>query len=109
MNEPLPTAVQGYFEAKNAHDADAMAACFASDGLVHDEGADYRGRDAIRAWGQGVIDRYDLSSRVTGAEAHGIALTVTAEVSGSFEGSPAEITYLFDLDGNGLIKTMRVP
>jgi ketosteroid isomerase-like protein len=109
MNEPLPPAVQAYFDATNAHDAAAIAACFTPDGWVHDEGSDHRGRDAIRAWGQDVIDKYDLISRVTGAEARDDALTVTAEVSGNFDGSPAEITYLFDLDGDGLISAMRVP
>src|SRR4051812_9241530 len=109
LSDPLPAAVQGYFDATNAHDAAAITVCFTADGFVHDEGADYRGRDAIRAWAQGVIDKYDLSSRVTTAEARENVLTVTAEVSGNFDGSPAEITYLFDLDGDGLIQAMRVP
>ena len=37
-----------YFAAEQAKDAERLSLCFTANGLVHDEGHDYRGRDAIR-------------------------------------------------------------
>ena len=45
----LPKPITDYLDADKAKDADRLALCFAGDALVHDEGRDYRGRDAIRA------------------------------------------------------------
>ena len=43
----LPTPLAAYFAAANAHDTDAVLACFAADARVRDEGKDLVGRDAI--------------------------------------------------------------
>ena len=50
MTIDLPTILQKYFQAQNAHDIEAMVACFAADATVRDEGRDIIGADAIRAW-----------------------------------------------------------
>ncbi len=50
MNRDLPGILDRYFKAQNAHDIDAMVACFAPDAVVRDEGHDIVGTDAIRAW-----------------------------------------------------------
>jgi hypothetical protein len=47
MSIALPLPISSYFDAKNAHDVDAMLATFASDALVHDEKRDFVGRVAI--------------------------------------------------------------
>jgi len=44
--------IAAYLAAEEAKDADAVSRCFTEDGTVHDEGRDYRGRDAIRQWKQ---------------------------------------------------------
>lgn len=46
----LDPAAQRYLDAVAAKNADALAACFALDGLVIDVGREIRGRDAIRQW-----------------------------------------------------------
>jgi hypothetical protein len=43
----VPRPVAAYLAAEHAGDAEELSLCFALDGLVHDEGRDYRGRDAI--------------------------------------------------------------
>ena len=48
MMPKLPDPVANYLAAEKAKDADKLALCFADDALVHDEGRDYRDRDAIR-------------------------------------------------------------
>ena len=37
MNPKLPSAIQNSIDAANAHDVDAIAACFAADAVVPDE------------------------------------------------------------------------
>ena len=44
----LPQPVINYLAAVEAKDTDMLALCFADDALVHDEGRDYRGIDAIK-------------------------------------------------------------
>ena len=43
----VPEPVAAYLAAEEAKDADALSSCFTDDGIVHDEGQDYRGREAI--------------------------------------------------------------
>ena len=46
----LPRPIQTYFTARAPQDGDALAAAFAPNAIVHDEGHDHRGPQAIRAW-----------------------------------------------------------
>jgi len=52
MTLDAPEPIAAYLAAEEAKDADALSRCFTEDGTVHDEGRDYRGRDAIRQWKQ---------------------------------------------------------
>jgi hypothetical protein len=51
LTQPKPVAT--HLAAEKAKDIDMLALCFASDALVHDEGRDYRGLDAIKSWKRG--------------------------------------------------------
>ena len=46
----LPTSIEAYFAADAAQDGAALAATFAADAVVQDEGKTHRGPAAIRAW-----------------------------------------------------------
>ncbi len=50
MLAKLPQSVVNYLAAVKAQDTEMFARCFADDALVHDEGRDYKGLDAITAW-----------------------------------------------------------
>jgi hypothetical protein len=50
MSIKLPTPVAAYFAAENSGDAGALARCFASNGVVRDEGRSFTGRAAIEQW-----------------------------------------------------------
>jgi hypothetical protein len=54
----VPEPVTAYLAAEEAKDADALSYCFVEDGIVHDEGRDYRGRSSIRQWKQEVDGKY---------------------------------------------------
>ena len=58
MASLMPAPLDGYFAAVNAHDADGIAACFADDAIVRDEGGDIVGCEAIRAWADATGRKY---------------------------------------------------
>ena len=94
MATRLHPALEAFVKAQNDHDTDALLQCFTHDALVHDEGRDYRGAAEIRAWSDGVIEKYQLSMKVRDVVEEGHEIKLTSLVSGNFEGSPAELTYL---------------
>lgn len=97
-----------YFAAQNAHDAEGMVTCFASDAQVRDEGRDYTGRDEILQWMKDTIAKYGINIEPLRQAEEGDTTTVVARVAGNFPGSPAELTYEFGLREDGLIHTLRI-
>jgi hypothetical protein len=93
----VPQPVADYFAAQNAHDIDAMLASFAEGGLVIDEGKDRRGLAAIRDWIEETTSKYRPSVAVLGSVETAAGTTATVRVSGTFPGSPIDITYGFTL------------
>ena len=104
----LPESLKQYFIAQNAHDVDAMAAAFASQAEVNDEGRTHVGRDAIREWKRETSAKYRIQAQPTHTTIQGDAVTVVARVEGNFPGSPADLTYDFVLDGDGLIRRLQI-
>jgi uncharacterized protein (TIGR02246 family) len=103
MTVQLPQPLAEYFAAANADDADRVAACFAQDAVVHDEGRDRRGRAAIRAWAAEVRRQYRFHAEVLAVEEAGDRTAVTAHLTGDFPGNPVDLRYRFKLDGGEII------
>ena len=95
----IPDAVTRYFEAANRFDADAAAACFATDATVRDEGQTHVGTSSIRNWVAHTTEKYQPQTSVIGAREEGDKTAVTARVTGQFPGSPAELGFAFVLRG----------
>jgi hypothetical protein len=108
MQPDLPEILDRYFAAQNAHDIDAMVACFASDAAVRDEGRDMIGRDAIRAWTIDTSAKYRVSVEPQTCTSADGRTVVVAKVSGTFPGSPANLTYRFGLSGDSRIVTLTI-
>lgn len=102
MSTPLPPAIERYFAAADRGDAEATAATFTEDGAVHDEGHHHHGRADIAAWIAAAQQRYRFSTGVLRHSADGDTVTVVARVSGDFPGSPADLTYRFELRGDAV-------
>lgn len=102
MPHELQHPVATYFEHNNAHDADALAGLFAEDARVHDERADHRGRDAIRAWAEETFRKYGTVLTPHEASEEGGATVVRSGVAGSFPGSPIELSFRFVTDGEAI-------
>jgi ketosteroid isomerase-like protein len=99
MPVKLPKPLSQYFAAANTDDADRVAACFAADAVVHDEGHDFHGRSAVRAWAQETRRKYRFYAEVRVVEAAGDLTIVTARLTGKFPGAPVDLRYRFKLAG----------
>lgn len=109
MKPDLPDILDRYFAAQNAHDIEAMAACFAADAAVRDEGRDIVGTDAIRAWIRETGEKYRIIAEpLTCMVDDDRTVVVIVKVTGTFPGSPAKLTFRFGVSGNGQIGALAV-
>ena len=108
MQPDLPNTLDRYFEAQNAHDIDAMVACFAADAAVRDEGHAIVGADAIRAWKQETSAKYWITVKPLESHVEDGWTVVVVNVAGTFPGSPADLTYRFRFADDGRIGTLEV-
>lgn len=107
MSLTPPPPLDAYFRAANGQNADAVAACFAADAVVHDERQDKVGREAIRAWADETGRRYRHTAEVLSVEAGADRTVVIARVTGDFPASPIELRYAFTL-ANGHISGLEI-
>ncbi|TGN56937.1 nuclear transport factor 2 family protein [Paracoccus liaowanqingii] len=96
----LPTPIRTYFTARAPQDGDTLAAAFAPHAIVHDEGHDHRGTQAIRNWWLAAKAKYCQHAEPIGLEQAGGKIIVRATVTGDFPGSPAVLTFTFGLAGD---------
>ena len=108
MKPNLPILLQRYYDAQNAHDIEAMVACFAPDALVRDEGHDIGGAEAVRAWKKETSAKYHISAEPLECRAEAGHAVVVVKVSGNFPGSPANLTHRFGFAADGRISTLEV-
>jgi hypothetical protein len=99
MKVPLPKPIARYFAADQA-DANAVAECFSENAVVVDENRRYTGREAIRRWKESATTRYQYTSRPIASEEQGLKTVVTSRLTGDFPGSPVNLRYTFELDGD---------
>ena len=88
MSLALPKPVTNYLAAVEAKDTRMLVLCFADDALVHDEGRDYRGLDAIRSWKQETQTKYKYRMEPLDASVSGKIVKLRARLTGAFPGSP---------------------
>src|SRR5437870_11140208 len=107
MSLKLPGPVAAYLAAEKAKNADMLTLCFADDALVHDEGRDYRGRDAIRAWKRAADAKYKYVFEPLDASVGEKTVELRARLTGNFPGSPVELDHTFTL-ANGKITSLDI-
>lgn len=107
MQTSLPTPLDRYVAAQNAHDIPALVACFSPDGHVYDEGRLHFGPEQIWTWAQEASTRYGVIMAPLSLTADGDRAALVSTVSGSFPGSPIDLTFHFTLAA-GHIKTLEI-
>jgi hypothetical protein len=108
MTPALPDILERYFKAQNAHDIDAMLACFARNASVRDEGRDIVGTDEIRAWKIETSAKYRITAEPVESRIEADRTIVVVEVSGTFPGSPSNLSYRFGFSADGRINALEV-
>jgi hypothetical protein len=111
MNEPvkvrmIPEPIAAYFAADKA-DGAAVAACFVENAVVKDEGKTHRGRTAIAQWRTDASTKYTYTSTPFACERAGSTMIVTSHLVGNFPGSPVDLRYFFELEGD-LIASLEI-
>ncbi|MDH1263295.1 nuclear transport factor 2 family protein [Pseudomonas sp. GD03944] len=91
----LPDAVTTYFSISNGGDPSRLAACFCTDATVTDERRTYAGLAAIEAWQRQAQQAFTYQVEPQAAVHDDDGLTVTAQVSGDFPGSPVQLQHRF--------------
>jgi ketosteroid isomerase-like protein len=94
----LPPLVAAFVRAQNAHDPDALAACFAPDAVVRDEGEEFRGLSAVREWGAATFEKYAITLEPTTLAGGDGEILLTAQASGTFPGSPIQLQFHFTVE-----------
>ena len=100
MNFALPKPAAAYLAAEATKDADAISCCFTEEGVMRDEGPDYRGRDAIRQWKASADAKYNYVLAPLGVRAEENKVTVRACLTGDFPRSPVDLDHISTLSKN---------
>jgi ketosteroid isomerase-like protein len=108
----LPPVISDYLAASDRGDAEAIVRCFAEDGVVVDEGQEWRGTVAIRRWRDTVATAFEYTVQVTGATALGEVdgagrHDVYIRLEGNFPGGQVDLTDRFALR-DGRIASLEI-
>ena len=103
MHTKLPQVIPTYILAQNDKDIDKLISCFKDNAVVHDEGMEIRGINAIREWIDKSNVEYEYTTKVIGVLNRDNATIVTGMLTGNFEGSPVSLDYHFTLSDNKII------
>jgi hypothetical protein len=103
MKPDLPEIIATYFANDNAGNPAALAACFAKDATVLDEGPTHQGSAAIARWMAEAKAKYQHTATPLAVEVQGGRTVVTATVAGNFPGSPIDLAHAFRLKGGRIV------
>jgi len=100
MPVDLPTPIAIYIDAENRGDTEALAKCFAEDAVVRDEGETIEGLAAIKRWKAETKKKYEHTIEPLASAQKDGKIIVTNRLTGNFPGSPIELEFVFELDGD---------
>lgn len=85
MKPQLPSPIENYLRAINSHDAASFIRLFDDSALVQDNGREFRGTAAIKAWSEReIFDVQVTLDAIEFANRNGEAI-ITAKVDGTFD------------------------
>jgi len=98
--------IKGYFHSANAHDMDEMLQYFSVKAVVYDEGQEHHGIEAIGEWIEHTNAKYSTQYDLLDISETNNSVTVIALVSGTFPGSPIQLTLRFTIE-DGKISQLK--
>ena len=103
----LPKVITDLVEAQNSHDAVAYSSLFSENAEVFDEGKNHIGRAAIQKWIENSNQQYQTILKPIRYKEDKKGSVFTAEISGTFPGSPAILNFNLVLQ-QGLIQSLKI-
>ncbi|NMR34185.1 nuclear transport factor 2 family protein [Chryseobacterium aquaticum] len=101
----LPNIITTLVNAQNQYNSHSYADCFTDNAVVFDEGKTYNGKTEIENWISKANNEYKTIMKPLNYDEKENILS--AEISGTFPGSPAILKYHFELN-NGLIQSLKI-
>lgn len=104
----LPKPVAAYFTADKG-DGEAISRCFTENAVVKDEGHTHKGRAAIKAWKTDASEKYQYTCEPLACEEKDGKTAVTSHLVGNFPGSPVDLRFFFELEGDKITALEIIP
>ena len=104
----LPKPIAAYFSADKG-DGEAVSQCFTENAVVKDEGHTYKGRPAIKAWKTDASAKYQYTCEPLACEGKDGKTVVTSHLVGNFPGSPVDLRFFFQLEGDKIALLEVIP
>ena len=108
MTLNLPKPIAAYFTADKG-DSEAVSQCFTDNAVVKDEGHTYHGRAAIKQWKADASTKYQYTSEPFACEQKDGKIVVTSRLTGNFPGSPVDLRFFFELEGDKIASLEIIP
>jgi hypothetical protein len=104
MSVDLPMPIAIYIAAANRGDAETLSQCFAANAVVRDEGQTIAGLDAIKQWQAETRRKYQHTIEpLASVQMEGKTILLTNRLTGKFPGSPIDLQFIFEIDGDKII------
>jgi ketosteroid isomerase-like protein len=100
MPVDLPIPIARYVAADNLGDTEAVAQLFAEHAVVRDEGHTFEGMDAIKRWKAEAKKKYQYTVEPLSSTQKDDTTIVTSRLTGNFPGNPANLQFIFKLNGD---------
>ena len=104
----LPKSIAAYFAADKGN-AEGVAGCFTESAIVKDEGRTYQGRPAIKQWKADASAKYQYTCEPFACEQKDGKVVVTSRLTGNFPGSPVNLRFFFELEGDKISSLEIIP
>lgn len=108
MSLQIPESVAAYFTADKA-DGETVARCFTENAVVKDEGHTYNGRAAIKKWKEEASAKFTYTCDPLACEQRSDKVIVTCHLAGDFPGSPVNLRFFFQLEGDKIASLEVIP
>ncbi len=104
----LPKPIAAYFAADRG-DGETVSQCFTENAVVKDEGHIHKGRAAIKQWKTAASAKYQYTCEPLACEATDGKTVVTCHLVGNFPGSPVDLRFFFQLEGEKIVSLEVIP
>ena len=98
----LPPVVAAYFATDAGADLGAFVTLFSESAVVVDDGRTFSGRGGVRLWKEQTTSEFTYATSLVSHEQLAPGRhRVAGHVTGDFPGGEVDLTYTFDVDGDG--------